>query len=689
MFLNKVYHSKTQNVNRQVKKYMDYLSVKETAEIKSCSERYIKKLCKDGKLEAVQQPHPQNKCMCYMIPVSALSEQEQAKYYKKIRQEAGLAPALLENTDKTAKKQCLNTVKKPFSEYSDKEREIITKWCKIFKEWQELRVKYQKKTEFDSDFVGKCRIEYPELEISIDILYRKYNAYVNNDYEGLIDHRGGWNKGNSSIDERVWKMYAGLYLSYQNPKVALCRRTVIAWCKTHYPELVAEIPSVDTFRRRTKKELDGVVASYIRDGKYKCFAKYGQFAERDYSDIEANDVWIFDNHTLDIISLSPEGKPHRLSITTIQDAKSGVIVSCNPCENPCSESTVLAIRQAQMNGFGIGNWFYFDNGREFLTLDVGGRGNRATAKSKGLPSPPTILQLLGAKMINAIPKNADAKNVERFFYTFKEWFSKSHKGYCGGTILERHEELNEKIRKGEIVTDTEIKESLEIFIKSYNSTLYGGKERKYKGMSRIDVWNESINSENAVFRDVASENELDLLLSRTTRYQLIKRNGVFINLYGRKIWFKNDDSIFHINRKVYVRYDPYNIESVRVYDAETDKYLWTYPRAEHLEVPYLAVDTAEGREKLEAFMKNTSIVQKTVKAKADEFLDSPYKIDYLAARLNEMQLNAENYEVKKPSRFQPITSQETNKDYPERSDITEVSYDLELMKLINNIAEGA
>lgn len=57
----------------------------------------------------------------------------------------------------------------------------MSTWCEILREWQELRAGYKKKTEFDTDFVGKCRIEHPELEISERILYRKYAAYVNNE----------------------------------------------------------------------------------------------------------------------------------------------------------------------------------------------------------------------------------------------------------------------------------------------------------------------------------------------------------------------------------------------------------------------------------------------------------------------------------------------------------------------------
>ena len=39
---------------------MEYLTVKEFAELKECTERYVKRLCKDGKIKAEQHPHPQN-----------------------------------------------------------------------------------------------------------------------------------------------------------------------------------------------------------------------------------------------------------------------------------------------------------------------------------------------------------------------------------------------------------------------------------------------------------------------------------------------------------------------------------------------------------------------------------------------------------------------------------------------------
>lgn len=664
---------------------MDYLTVKEVAELKGCSERYVKKLCKDGKIQTKQELSCKGR-MKYLIPVEALSEDLQAKYYNKLKKEVGTAPELKETE---VLKQSKNTVKKRFEEYSQAEREEMAEWIRILDEWRELRAYYKKKTDFDADFVGKCRIEHPELNVSVDILYRKYNAYINNDYDSLIDKRGGWNRGSSSIRTEVWQIYASLYLSFQNPKVSVCYRRTVAWCMTNYPEFVDGIPDVSAFRRRTKKELNGAVASWVRDGEKKCLAKFGIFAERDYSGIEANDVWIFDNHTLDVISIAPNGRPHRMSLTAIQDAKSGVIVGYNPCDDPCSESTLFAMHRAISNGFGVCRYAYLDNGTEFCASDVAGGGHR-TSWNKA-EKPPAIFELLGIKSQFALPANPDAKNIERFFNTFKEHFSKATGGFCGGTVVERHESVNERVKNREIPTDEEVIKLLELYTKSYNASPYGGKEAKYKGMSRIEVWNQSVNSDRVTFRDVASEEDLALLLARNTRFQKIKRNGVFIEMYGKKIWFRDDNAVFNIDKEVYVRYNPYNLDSVRVYDKNTDKYLWTYPRADYLDVPFLESESDGSNDKVALYQKKYAETRKAIKAQGDSYKNLPHAVDAIAAAINEMNLSAEMFEIKKPSRFEPITAAELNEQNPGRENIVSVEIldELAQLKAVNDRLEKA
>ena len=64
---------------------MDYLTVKEYAELSGYSLRHIRRLISEGKITAKQQKHSQSKQMCYMIPVSTLSEELQAKYYNRLK----------------------------------------------------------------------------------------------------------------------------------------------------------------------------------------------------------------------------------------------------------------------------------------------------------------------------------------------------------------------------------------------------------------------------------------------------------------------------------------------------------------------------------------------------------------------------------------------------------------------------
>ena len=216
------------------------------------------------------------------------------------------------------------------------------------------------------------------------------------------------------------------------------------------------------------------------------------------------------------------------------------------------------------------------------------------------------------------------------------------------------------MKSREIPTDEEIAELLSLLINGgYNCREYGGKERKYKGMTRIDVWNESINSDEVLFRD-AADDDLTLLMARNSRYQKIKRNGVFVELYGKKVWFKNDETAFNVGREVYVRYDPANMNEVRVYDRETDSFLWVYQRADYLSIPYIAGDTA-GQEKLAVAMANQRITKKAIKQRVSMYTDCE-TIDVLAARINEAAANIEKMHIQRPENVEFLTVQYTEKE---------------------------
>ena len=59
------------------------LTAKQVAEVKGCSPRYIKKIIQDGKLKAVETVNSKNR-KTYLVPLDALDEELQHKYYQLI-----------------------------------------------------------------------------------------------------------------------------------------------------------------------------------------------------------------------------------------------------------------------------------------------------------------------------------------------------------------------------------------------------------------------------------------------------------------------------------------------------------------------------------------------------------------------------------------------------------------------------
>lgn len=569
---------------------MDYLSVKEVAELKGCSVQYIKKIAHDGKIEAVRELNPQNNCMQYMIPVSALPEELQQRYYGGISVSTAPADKCL---PAAPTKETRQREKRDIGSFSAAEREVISWWCELLRDWRIKRKGYESLAEGDMVFVAEtkriCRdfMAAHGIEISRDILYRKYKYFKAEDWAGLAELRGGHNKGRSSIPTELGQAFCDLYLCDRELPVSDCWRFTKEWAINNHPELLADMPSERTFRRYAETIPEAVV-KFFRYSQKECVDECLPYIIRLYDDIEANDVWVADNHTFDFMTRTNDGTAnHRLYITGILDAKTGVLVGWNITENPSSHSTVLALRHAIMR-CGIPKVLYVDNGREFLTHDIGGKGHRRRKSQENVTDPPTILDHLGIKMINAIVRNGRAKPIERMFLTLKNTISRVVSTFTGGNVIERPESLRWQLKHGYVPYDWQIKEKLDLLLDGYNASPYGGCEPQFKGLSRAEAWCKSIRRR--TFR-TCSESELNLMLMRTSRYQTVRENGVYVTVSGEKLWYNTrDDNWKYVGKKVYVRYDPADLETVRIYDDE-DRYIGDWHLDMSVFVDYITVNT--------------------------------------------------------------------------------------------------
>lgn len=658
----------------------EMISATALAEIKGCSLRYIQQLAKNGKLPSIEKADAANNRKEYLFDIDQMDEKIRERYYNSKRKELEIAPT------KTVEQQRSKAVSKPFEEYTENERQQAADWIKILKIWEMYRNKSnRKKADTDLLFVAKMQLEHPEIDISTDILYRKYAAFKNGDIEGLIDKRGGWNKGHTDIPKHILDAFLYFYLDERRLPVSRCYQLMIEWVTEFYPQDLDKIPSERSFRRQAEKLPQAVIA-LMRYGEKAFTDKYIPYIERLYDDLQANDVWIADNHTFDFITYCENNaqKTHRMYLTAFLDAKSGVLVGWNLTEQPDSHSTLLALRHA-IKRFGVPKSVYFDNGSEFLTHDIGGRGHRTRKTWNADDIPPTILQLLDITMHNAIVRNAKAKPIERTFGTLKNHISRVIETFCGGTILERPESLKWKLKHGIVPEDDQIRAALEVLIDGdYNVSDYGGKERRYKGMTRIEVWNESI--KHTEYREPA-EKDLALLLARTTRYQRIKRNGVYIELAGEKLWYSAPDAWKYQGEEVYVRYDPANYQTVRIYDKETDAYRFTWTLETELDVAYITDDMdeiARAEKKIRTVTRAIHDYSKGLTASITE----EQAIDFLTVTINRAERGKGRFKIEKPSKFKPVFSDKFKEDNPVLSDVDEVTIDVAKMNINAIIRKG-
>ena len=541
---------------------MIYITTKELADIRNCSMRNIQKLVKSNSIQSkIDESNGRKKIL---IPISELTESEQIRYY----------------TDKGIElpKELRKTKAKPtaarstdIESYSADQREQITVWTEILRDWDNYCIG-KPRTQATIDYADHAAAKHPELKISAGVLYRKKRALEESGVCGLIDLRGGHNKGASVIPEQVWQAFLFFYLDEVKHPVSKCIEYVQSEMQKTNPELLP-MPSERTFYRHIETDIKETLKVLGREGEKAFNDRYTPYIRRIYDPMNSNDYWIADTHTLDIISTA-DGKLHRLYLVAFMDARSGIIFGWHITDRPGSQATLIALRKAILK-YGIPKYIYVDNGHEFLTKDVGGLGHRQKKSTKNDFTAPPVFERLGITMVNAIVRNAKAKIIERRFKDLKDGLSRLFDTFTGGNILEKPEKLKQVVKGnlGIIPTDRELISVVDELIENYfNYEPYNGAVRKDKGIIKRQVY-----EDNLVTKRVADECDLNLMLMRSSRKYKVGQRGVHLTIAGEQIdYWSNEFVDTYIGKEVYFRWDPDDLSYIRVYDLN-DRYLMTVP----------------------------------------------------------------------------------------------------------------
>ena len=578
---------------------LEKLTVEKYAMLAGISDRQVRRMISSGKIKAEEVPVQMGAySKVYLIPLTELTLQQRKKYERLQRQAEPEQPVR----------------KISLEELTGEEREEAAAWMRVLEEWEQFRNGYAgPKAEADLKYEAILRERYPELAADRQKLYRKKRLFEAKGAGGLIDGRGKHGSHKKAIPDEVWNVFEYYYLDQSRKSVAECiRLTDIYFRKHEIP--VAPFASSSTFARAVMDRIPAPVLKYEREGKKAYDDKCGMYISRYYEDLHSNDIWVCDNHTFDIfIDDGKKVKPSRVYLTGFLDVRSRKMVGWFVTITPCSQATLYALRRG-IERYGIPKRILADNGREFLTHDIGGRGHRKSADWGH--EAPTILQNLQIEFRTAQVRNAKAKIIERAFRDVKDCFSKLFEGYTGGTTAERPERLKKTGKYAENFTPIE---DFVRYVDKYIEGIFNYAKSDGIGMNgrtRNEVYEACL-----IEKRVASRTDLNLMMLRNSKPVTVRREGVPLPMYDGTIYFNSAELLYnHIGEKVYFRYDPDDLKEVRVY-SEQDRFLCTASQQGRLS--YYA-DKEEVKEKMKEIRELDRMVRsykKNKQVKADNALE--------------------------------------------------------------------
>lgn len=543
---------------------MEYLSVPEYAKLRGCSERYARTLIVQNKLYAIEDTVlKRGGCggITYKIPLASIDPKLVRKYQRQQDRKNGV------ERPKPERQKDLPSLE----EMSDSERREVARWKNILEEWRAFRGRPGKKEDLDRAFVEQARGKYPDMKLSVRILQRHDQALREQGEAALADGRGRHGNHKKAMPDEVFDVFISFYLDQSRKGVQECMGLTESWFRHEGKGELLPLPSHQTFTREIMRRILPAELIFCREGEKACRDKMLPSLRRDYDDLHSNSIWVCDNHTFDVfVNDGEHKKPVRVYLTAFQDVRSRKFVGWYVTLTPCSQATLIALRRG-IDEYGIPDMILSDNGREFLTHDIGGRGFRKTRKlSKEEHEIPTILENLGIEFRTAMVRNARAKIIERAFLDVKNNFSKMFEGYTGGTIAERPERLK---KTGKDAGNFTLLPEFVEYVDKYIRGIFN--KHKHYGVGMNGRTPDQVYAACLYEKRVATPEQLNLMMMRSTRMQKVTKEGVYLNLHGDKVLYQSEELILHhFGKKVYVRYNPDDLKEVRVY-SEEDRILCT------------------------------------------------------------------------------------------------------------------
>lgn len=439
---------------------------------------------------------------------------------------------------------------------TDKQRERLDEKVLAVTEYAKFKRKYHKRG-VTREFLKQFSTEYPDIKINAGKLEDWVNKYAKSGIDGLIDRRGGYNKGGSSLTEEMQAVFKKYYLTDKKPSIHQCYIAT----REYFLSKGIEVPSESSFKRYVYS-LPMEVSELYRNGN-KCFEDIcipSIFTDYYSPDLSSNSMWVGDHHLCDVL-VNYNGKIVRPWLSAWMDVKSRYIVGYVLNVVDPNADIVLDSFAAAVKNCGVPDAVQIDNGKDYKVHDLFNVDNDYS-----------LVSSLRTAVRTSNPYNAKAKAIERFFETF-ESYNKMLPSYIGDRPENRPTSMkgtNIMIeRENKAMDFEEFKRHVANIINVYHNTKHNG-----DGMDNNTPYDVYCNSFKKPMRTL-DETARRLLLRRTTRTVTITKQGVkFAELPNIRYYNSVDLLLYGVGKRVYARYDTNDVTEVYIY-SETGEFICT------------------------------------------------------------------------------------------------------------------
>lgn len=509
-----------------------WLTVQEAASLSGVTESAIKKAVKQNRYEHCHVDGVGRGGKQLRIALESLPEEAQARYRgeQEQRHEDALLPLI------------------------EAQRAIVFFKESVVFAYQEFKATYPK-ADKRTAFLRQYNEQHPDKPITKRQLNHWETLFNREGVAGLVDRRGGYNRGQSSIAEDVKQVFLAYWMQEKGnrrnrggPSIASCYRLT----QLNFPE--QQLPSVSAFQRFVDS-IPYPAKVLAREGK-KAFAdKCEPYIQFDYRSICTNEVWCADNHVFDLWVKDARGRVFRPWVVGWMDKRSRYIVGYLLIDHDPNADAVLDAFSRAVYACGIPERVLLDNGADYTVHDL---FNKDFALS--------LANEMCMEVTNATPYNAKAKLIERFFNTLEYSYCIHLPSYFGADPQRRPERMkkaSDQLKDVAMPFD-EFAAYLENVIGQYNNTVHTGDSMDGKTPCQA--------FQDFVVRpiQIANPTLLSMYFKRTSRLVTVGRNGVRVPDLQQ---YYDAEALFpYQGKKIYVRYNTDDVRQVFCF-TESDEFI--------------------------------------------------------------------------------------------------------------------